>query len=103
MPDDTLTPEEVRKVARLAKLRLTEDEVEAERQRLGAVLEHARRLQSLDLTDVEPMAQVGDRPAALREDRPGPTLPVDESLRMAPRSAGPFLVVPRTIGPGGGA
>jgi len=101
--NEPLTQSAVRKVARLAKLALTDAEVEEDRVRLGAVLGHARRLARLDLAEVEPMAHAGDFPAPLRADEPGPTLPVDAVLNLAPQSDPPFILVPRTLGEGGGA
>jgi aspartyl-tRNA(Asn)/glutamyl-tRNA(Gln) amidotransferase subunit C len=103
VPDEPLTQSTVRKVARLAKLALTDAEVEEDRVRLEAVLGHAERLVRLDLADVEPMAHAGDFPAPLRADEPGPALPVETVLRLAPQSDPPFILVPKTLGEGGGA
>lgn len=103
MTDEPLTQSAVRKVARLAKLELSDAEVEADRVRLSAVLRHARRLERLDLAEVEPMAHAGDFPASLRADEPGPALSVETALELAPRREGPFLSVPKTLGEGGGA
>lgn len=98
-----LTPDDVRKVARLAKLALADDEIEAQRHRLGAVLGYAQRLQALDLEGVEPMARIGDHPAALRNDTPGATLAVEMVLKLAPDVHPPFIKAPKTLGDGGGA
>lgn len=103
MAVEPLTDSAVRKVARLAKLELTDAEVEEDRVRLSAVLGHARRLERLDLTEVEPMAHAGDFPAPLRADEPGPTLNPEAALKLAPRREGPFFSVPKTLGEGGGA
>lgn len=103
MADEPLTQSAVRKVARLAKLALTDAEVEEDRVRLEAVLRHAERLARLDLAEVEPMAHAGDFPAPLRQDDPGPTLPVERVLALAPQREGPFIAVPKTLGEGGGA
>lgn len=103
-----LTAEEVRKVARLAKLALSEEDVEIERRRLSAVLGHAERLRTLDLENVEPMPHVGDRDTVLRADDPEPEgtgvcLNNDDLMRLAPASMPPFLKVPKVLGDGGGA
>lgn len=116
-----LTPDEVRKVARLGKLDLTDDEAADARRRLSAVLTHMESLQRLDLAGVEPMAHVGDEPAPLRDDQPGPTLPAEQAVGLAPATyetddpgAGideatgeprrlRFIRVPKVIGEGGGA
>lgn len=98
-----ITPDDVRHVAKLSRLRLNEDEVTHFAQQLSAVLEHVAAINELDVSDVEPMAHAGDLTNVLREDEVGPTLAVDEALANAPQRDGPFFAVPKVLGDGGGA
>ncbi len=108
---DSLSAEYVRKVAKLARLEVSDAEVEKHRASLTAVLGYMERLQGLDLANVEPMAHVGwaegERENRLREDEPGEALPVAEVVRLAPESTpgdgGAFIKVPKVMGEGGGA
>lgn len=101
-----LTDADVRKVARLARLELSDAQVHAMRDQLAAVLGYVERLRGLDLTGVEPMAHVGEGGRGvnrLDEDVPGPTLSNADLMRMAPEKMEPFVKVPKVLGDGGGA
>ena len=102
MPED-ITPEEVRKVARLSRLSLTDDEVSAYARELGAVLGYVDKLRELDLEGVEPMTHVEDVVNRLDADEPGPTLANETLMEMAPDPMPPFVKVPKVLGDGGGA
>ena len=85
--------EQVLHVARLARLALTEDEVERMSRELSKVLDHIEKIGELDLADVPPTSHVVDVVDALREDVPAPSLPVDVVLAQAPDAvAGGFRV-----------
>mgnify|MGYP001214740268 CR=1 FL=1 len=104
-PAPALTAADVRKVARLARLALTDEEAEAERERLAAVLAYAERLRGLDLAGVEPMTHVGDLETVLRDDEPeaegtGSRLTSDDLMQMAPETMPPFVRVPKVLGDG---
>lgn len=71
-------------VARLARLELTEAEVERMSAELSRVLEHVEKIQELDLEDVEPTSHVTDVPDPLRPDDPTPSLPLEAALASAP-------------------
>ena len=95
-----LTEKEVRYVADLANLRLTEDEVSSMVKQLGAILEHMDRLGEIDTTGVDPMRQVlfpAAETATLREDEPQPTLSNDEALANAVYPGQGYFRVPRVI------
>lgn len=79
-----ITPEQVIRVARLARLHLEPAEIDDTARRLGAVLEHMTCLAALPLGGVEPMTRAIDEPAVLRPDEPGPTLPIEALRAMAP-------------------
>jgi aspartyl-tRNA(Asn)/glutamyl-tRNA(Gln) amidotransferase subunit C len=85
--------EEVLAVARLARLELSEEELEPMARELSAVLEHVAKIGELDLDGVEPTSHVVDVTGALRPDEPQPCLPREVALAQAPAvSADGFLV-----------
>jgi aspartyl-tRNA(Asn)/glutamyl-tRNA(Gln) amidotransferase subunit C len=85
--------EEVLHVARLARLQLSEEEIERMDSELSAVLEHVARISELDLEDVPPTTHVIEVSGALRADEPRPCLSRDLALSQAPAvSDGGFLV-----------
>ena len=79
-----LTQAEVAHIARLARLNLTETELERYREQLSAILDYFTELSELDTTGVESMARVekGERP--LRQDAPRPGLGADALEKTAP-------------------
>lgn len=96
----TLTTEEVRYVADLANLRLTEEEIARMAEDLGHILTHIEQLNELDTEAVPPMAQVlfeADEIATLREDRPMDPLSNAEALANAAVSGAGYYKVPRVI------
>lgn len=99
----SLTEAEVRKVARLSRLELTDAEIADSATRLASVLGYIDRLRELDTEGVEPMAHPFDDSNRLDEDVPVDGLPLGAMLRMAPTSEGDFVKVPKVIDGGGGA
>ncbi|HEY2901412.1 MAG TPA: Asp-tRNA(Asn)/Glu-tRNA(Gln) amidotransferase subunit GatC [Polyangia bacterium] len=97
-----IKPEEVREIATLARLRLTDQEVDRMTVDLDAILGYVAALKELDTTDVEPMTHAVPFDCPLRPDATAPSLPLDEALRNAPRRAESFFQVPRIIAAGGG-
>jgi aspartyl-tRNA(Asn)/glutamyl-tRNA(Gln) amidotransferase subunit C len=84
---------EVLAVARLARLELSEEEVEPMARELSTVLDHIATIGQLDLTGVAPTSHVVDVTGALRPDEPRPCLPREVALAQAPAvSADGFLV-----------
>jgi aspartyl-tRNA(Asn)/glutamyl-tRNA(Gln) amidotransferase subunit C len=85
--------EQVLHVARLARLRLSDEEVEKMAAELSNILEHIERIGELDLDGVPPTSHVVDVANALRPDEPRPSLPRDVALDQAPATQdGGFLV-----------
>ena len=85
--------EEVLHVARLARLRLDEDEVERMAGELSAVLDHIAKIGELDLEQVPPTTHVVEVTGRLRPDEPRASLPREVALEQAPAvSDGGFLV-----------
>jgi aspartyl-tRNA(Asn)/glutamyl-tRNA(Gln) amidotransferase subunit C len=79
-----LTREEVIHVARLARLELSDDEVERMGIELSKVLGHIDKIRELDLEGVPPTSHVVDLVNALRADEPRPSLPREVALASAP-------------------
>lgn len=95
-----LTEKEVRYVADLANLRLTDEEVGRMSRDLGHILTHIDQLNQLDTTDVPPMAQVlfdADEIATLREDVPHTCLSNAEALANSALSGAGYFKVPKVI------
>jgi aspartyl-tRNA(Asn)/glutamyl-tRNA(Gln) amidotransferase subunit C len=95
-----ITDEEVRRVAELAALALRDDEVERMAKDLSSILSHIDKLNELDTSGVEPMAQVlfdAEETATLREDVERPCLSNAEALANAPVSGSGYFKVPRVI------
>ena len=89
-----ISPEEVRHVARLARLTLTDDEVARFGEQLSAILEAVSKVSEVDLSDVPPTAHPLDLVNVWAEDEPRPSLPVEEALANAPDRDNGFFRVP---------
>ena len=86
--------DEVLHVARLARLALSEDEIETMARELSAVLDHVARIGELDLSDTPPTSHVVDVTGALRADERVPCLPREVALSQAPVATGEGFLVP---------
>lgn len=87
--------EEVRHIARLARLHLTEAEEQRYTQQLSDILEYASRLQEVDTAHISPTASVLPLHAPLRPDQPRPSTPREQILGNAPEEEqGMFRVPP---------
>jgi aspartyl-tRNA(Asn)/glutamyl-tRNA(Gln) amidotransferase subunit C len=86
--------DQVLHVARLARLRLTEDEIERMTRELSTILDHIDKIGELDLDDVEPTSHVVEIENVLREDVPRPSISRDRALEGAPDAAGDGFRVP---------
>jgi aspartyl-tRNA(Asn)/glutamyl-tRNA(Gln) amidotransferase subunit C len=85
---------QVTHVARLARLELTNDEIERMTRELSAVLEHVDKVTALDLEGVAPTSHVVDVVNALRPDEPRESLSREDALAAAPDAAGDGFRVP---------
>jgi aspartyl-tRNA(Asn)/glutamyl-tRNA(Gln) amidotransferase subunit C len=89
-----ITRDEVLHVARLARLELTEEEVERFTQQLSAILEAVAKVSELDLSDVEPTAHPLDVVNVWAEDEPRPSIALEDALANAPAKEAGFFKVP---------
>ena len=93
-----LSRDQVLHVARLARLELTEEEVERLGSELSKVLDHIEKIEELgDLADVEPTSHVVAVENVLRADEPRPSLPNEDALRNAPAKANGLFLVPKIV------
>jgi aspartyl-tRNA(Asn)/glutamyl-tRNA(Gln) amidotransferase subunit C len=79
--------EQVLHVARLARLRLSEEEVDRMAGEMSTILEHVETMNELDLEGVEPTSHVVELQNVLREDVPRECLPRERALEQAPDTA----------------
>jgi len=95
-----ISEEEVRYVADLANLRLSDDEVRRFATELGEILSYMDKLNELDTRAVEPMAPVlydAEETATLRDDVERPVLGAEAALANAPAAGAGFFKVPKVI------
>ena len=98
MATEKITEADVRHVAKLARLDVTDDEVALFAGQLAAVLEHAEDVEALDTAGVPPTAHPLPLVNVLREDVPADGVDRDEVLAMAPAAEDGRFRVPRILG-----
>jgi aspartyl-tRNA(Asn)/glutamyl-tRNA(Gln) amidotransferase subunit C len=86
--------DQVLHVAKLARLRVADDELEQMAGELSAIIDHVERINELELDDVEPTSHVVELENVLRPDEPRPCLPRERALEQAPDSDGSGFRVP---------
>ena len=92
-----ITGKDVDHVAKLANLEFTPAERDELARDLTAMLAYIDKLNEVDTSAVEPLAQIGDTPSALRADEARPSPPREELMQNAPDRSGPFFRVPKVI------
>jgi len=98
--EQRIDAEQVRKVAKLARLALTDAEIEEFTGQLGAILGYVEKMDELDTTGVEPLAHCLPISNILRTDEVRPSLGTEMTLSNAPDSDGPFFKVPKILDEG---
>ena len=93
-----MTPEAIRAVATLARLRFSDEELAGFTEQFNQILAYVEKLNEVDTTGVEPMTSVLDVANVLRDDEPGPMLSPAEALSNAPKKTEGFFSVPKVIG-----
>jgi aspartyl-tRNA(Asn)/glutamyl-tRNA(Gln) amidotransferase subunit C len=88
---------DIRYVAKLASIDLTDEEIEIFGKQLGDLLGHVNALETLDIASVPATAQVVESRNVTREDTPRPCLDRERVLAEAPQRQGGFFRVPRII------
>lgn len=88
---------DIRRLAELSKLSLTDEEVSRLAPEMSRVIAFAQQLSQIDLDAVPPMANVPDAAQAMRDDHVQPSLPVQTVLDAAPSTRNGCIAVPRTV------
>lgn len=96
--ESRISTDDVVKVARLARLRLSDDELDRFTHQLSDILDHAADIESIDLDDVEPMAQPVPLVNVLRADVPAVPLDRSDVLAAAPAAEDGQFRVPPVLG-----
>ena len=99
----TISQDDVRHVAKLSRLKLSDEQVAHFAEQLSAVLEHVSKLSELNVDNVEPLAHPLDLRNVLREDREEPGMATAKLLASAPDSDEPYFKVIKVLGEGSGA
>lgn len=100
MAETTLSAEDVRAIADLARLELSEADVVLYQQQLSDILDYFRKLQELDTSQVDPTSSVLPLTNVMRADEAGPALPLDDVVANAPDSDGEQFRVRAVLGGG---
>lgn len=98
-----LDKSQVRKVAKLSRLELTETEVEEFTGQLSAILDYVEKMNELDTEDIEPLAHCLPISNVFRPDQVRESLGPEEALANAPQRDGNFFKVPKILDAGSGA
>lgn len=99
----TLSPEDVAKVGLLARLALSDDDLERMTGELSKIVGFVSQLDELDTAGVEPLAHPLDAQNVFRADEPVASLSTAEALQSAPRHDGGCFLVPAVLGDSGAA
>lgn len=95
--------EQVRKVAKLSRLELTESEIEEFTSQLEAILEYVAKMNELDTENIEPLAHCLPVSNVFREDIPKESLGTEKTLANAPKRDETYFMVPKILDDGSGA
>lgn len=93
----SISPEEVAKVARLARLELSQDTIGQYAAQLDGILGYMDKLSELDTASVEPMYTPVDQVSVMREDVVRKDYAREDILKNAPETDGAFFIVPRIV------
>ena len=94
----SLSRDDVKKVAALARLALSEHELEQMTRELSKIVGFVSLLEELDTSQVEPLAHPLGTTNVFREDEPAASLPVELAIATAPKQDGECFLVPAVLG-----
>ncbi len=101
MTEPALTQSEVRAIAELARLELSDEDVVRYQKQLSDILAYFQKLEELDTSHIDPTSSVLPLTSVMRADVAGPPLTVDEAVANAPASDGEQFRVRAVLGDGG--
>ena len=93
----SLTVEQVRWVAHLARLELSPEDLEKMARQLSSIVDYVAQLQQVNTDGVEPLAHAVELQNVFRPDEPASSLPIDQALANAPQRRGDFYAVPPVL------
>lgn len=96
-PQNAVTPEDVKKIARLSRLHVEDERLQPMAEELNGILGWIEQLGEVDVEGVEPMTSAVDMPAPLRADDITDGGVRDKVLKNAPKADDGFFVVPRSV------
>ncbi|HMB96831.1 MAG TPA: Asp-tRNA(Asn)/Glu-tRNA(Gln) amidotransferase subunit GatC [Tepidisphaeraceae bacterium] len=97
MPAPRITLDQVKHVAKLSRLALSDEQLQKFTTQLEPILQYIDKISQADITGVEPMAHALPLSNVLRDDSVGPALPLEKVLQNAPDTDGPFFKVPKIL------
>lgn len=89
--------QQVLKIAQLARLRLSEEEIENFTKQLGSIFDFVEQLNSVDVKNIEPTCFMRPAHDSLRDDAEKPSLSLDETLENGPKVKDGFFAVPKVL------
>ena len=92
-----VTPEEVKRIAELARLAVDEKEIADYVHDMNRILDYMDKLNELDTADIEPLSHPLEGSNVFREDVEKPSLKSDDVMKNAPATDGEFFLVPKVI------
>ena len=92
-----ISSKEVKKIAKLAKLELTDNEINLYSSQMSQIINYFSQLNKVDTSDIEPLSNVIDINNVVREDKIEKSLDKSISLKNAPQSDEEFILVPKII------
>ena len=98
MPETRISPDDARHVAKLARLALTDPQLQKFATQLEPIFDYIAAITQADTQGIEPMAHAIPLVNVLRQDIAQPALSVEQVLQNAPDTDGPFFKVPKVIG-----
>ncbi len=96
--NEAITEQQVKHVAKLARLNLSDDEIRMFTRQLGEILSYVEKLSELDTSDVEPTAHAAPLKNVFREDKATQGIGIESVLKNAPSRDGNFFTVPKVLG-----
>jgi len=92
-----ITKEQVKHVAKLARLKLNEEELESHTKELSSILDYMEKLNELDTSNVEPLTHPIENKNVFREDELGVSVKTEDALKNAPQKTDKYFKVPKVI------
>ncbi len=97
MSDKKITIDEVKHIAKLSKLNISDDELEYYAKEMDKMINHFNILSKVDTSKVKPMTHVSDVKNVKRDDKEESSLKASDALKNAPETFGQFIKIPKIL------